>query len=110
MSATLPQPTGYRILVEMPELKEKTSGGIVIPESTKKLEETAGIVARVVAMGPDAYKDRDRFSEPWCKVGDFVMMKSYSGARFRVRGTEYRFINDDTVEAVVDDPHSVERA
>lgn len=110
MSA-LPVPTGYRLLVEMPALSEKSRGGIIIPETTKKLEETASVVARVVAMGPDAYADMDRFpAGPWCKVGDFVVMRSYSGTRLKVGEAEYRLINDDTVEAVVESAESVERA
>lgn len=111
MSAqTLPAPTGFRLLVEMPGLRDKSEGGIYIPESTKKLEETASIVGKVIAMGPTAYKDEGRFpTGPWCQVGDYVVLKSYSGTRFKVRGQEYRFVNDDTVEGVVDDPHVVER-
>lgn len=111
VAIALPKPTGFRILVEMLEMGSVTKGGIHIPDSTKKLEETAGIVAKVVAMGPDAYLDAARFpAGPWCQVGDFVVMKSYSGARLKVGGKEYRLINDDTIEATVEDPSQVERA
>jgi co-chaperonin GroES (HSP10) len=62
-------------------------------------------------MGSDAYKDERKFPNgPWCKEGDFVMFRSYSGTRFKVRGEEFRLINDDTVEAVVDDPRGYARA
>lgn len=110
MSA-LPVPTGYRLLVSVPEFKEKTSGGIFIPEETKKLEGTANIVGLVEAMGPDAYRDEKRFpGGPWCKLGDYVIFRSYSGTRLKVDGREFRLINDDTVEGVVDGPDAVERA
>lgn len=110
MSA-LPIPTGFRLLVEMPVLQAKTKGGLYIPEDRKKMDEVAGIVAQVVAMGPDAYKDETRFpTGPWCQVGDFVMFRPYSGSRADVEGKEYRVINDDTVEAVVAGPDAVQRA
>ena len=107
----LPQPTGYRLLVKMKEAKSRTQGGLHIPENVKKLEDTASIVAQVIQMGPEAYSDKDKFPKgPWCKDGDFIVMRSYSGTRVGVSGTEYRIINDDMVEAVVPDPEAIERA
>jgi len=103
-------PTGFHLLIEMRKLAEKTAGGIVLPEKSRKIEETAGIIGRVLGMGPDAYSDPQRFpSGPWCKVGDFILMRAYSGSRLISGDTEYRIINDDTVEAVVSDPSKVER-
>jgi co-chaperonin GroES (HSP10) len=65
----------------------------------------------VLKVGPEAYADADKFpSGPYCKEGDFVIFRSYSGTRFKVAGKEFRIINDDTVEAVVDDPRGYERA
>ena len=46
----------------------------------------------------------------YCKKGDFVIFRSYSGTRFKVHGKEFRLINDDTVEAVVEDPRGYSRA
>jgi co-chaperonin GroES (HSP10) len=69
------------------------------------------MIGFVVSMGPDAYSDDKKFpTGPWCKEGDFVMFRSYSGTRFKVMGEEFRLINDDTVEAVVDDPRGYSRA
>jgi co-chaperonin GroES (HSP10) len=62
-------------------------------------------------MGPDCYKDENRFpTGPYCKEGDFIIMRSYSGTRMSIHGKEFRLINDDTVEAVVDDPRGIEKA
>jgi co-chaperonin GroES (HSP10) len=62
-------------------------------------------------MGPDCYKDDRRFpSGAWCKVGDWVVFRAYSGTRMKMYGQEFRLINDDTVEAVVEDPTGVVRA
>ena len=58
-----------------------------------------------------AYSDPDKFpTGPYCKEGDFVIFRSYSGTRFKIAGKEFRLINDDTVEAVVDDPREYTRA
>lgn len=108
--AKLPQPTGYRILVAIPEVEETTEGGIIKAQETMRVEEIATVVGFVLAMGPDCYKDANRFSEPYCKEGDFVVFRAFSGTRISVHGKEFRLINDDSVEAVVDDPRGIVRA
>ena len=107
----LPEPVGYKVLIAMPNVNEKTKGGVLLPDELKQRETTASIIGVVVAMGPAAYADKEKFpSGPYCKTGDFVVMRSYSGTRFKVGDTEFRLINDDSVEAVVDDPTGFERA
>jgi co-chaperonin GroES (HSP10) len=111
LKAKLPEPSGYRLLIAVPEISEKTEGGLIRPDQLVKAEETASIVGFVVKAGPDAYADLNKFPNgPWCKEGDFVIFRSYSGTRFKVLGTEFRLINDDTVEAVVEDPRGYSRA
>jgi co-chaperonin GroES (HSP10) len=106
----LPEPQGYKLLIAIPKLEEKTSGGVIIPDKLKGLEQTASIIGLVIAMGKSAYNDADKFPDgPYCKEGDFVIFRSYSGTRFKLRGEEFRLINDDTVEAVVDDPREYTR-
>ena len=113
LSERVPQPTGWRILVMPYTGKEKTDSGIYIPDNARDRESRATVVGYVVKVGPLAYKDPDKFgpdSEPWCKEGDFVLVRAYSGTRIRIHGTEWRIINDDTVEAVVEDPRGLYRA
>jgi co-chaperonin GroES (HSP10) len=111
LMAKLPIPKGYKLLIALPELDAKTAGGVYIPEERRDAESTASIIGFVLSMGDDAYNDPKKFpGGPWCKVGDFVMFRSYSGTRFKVSGKEFRLINDDTVEAVVDDPRGYSRA
>ncbi len=107
----LPTPVGYKILVKMRKaIEEKTKGGLYIPDQTKQDENTASLIAKVLAIGTDAYKDSVKFpTGPWCSVGDHIIVRSYSGTRIKIDGEEYRLINDDTPEAVVPDPDSVER-
>ena len=111
LHAKLPEPTGYRLLIALPEIDEMTQGGVIMPDGLVKDESTASIIGFVLKIGPDAYSDKERFPNgAWCKEGDFVIFRSYSGTRFKVAGKEFRLINDDTVEGVVDDPRGYSRA
>ena len=111
LQSKLPEPTGYRLLIALPEIDEKTQGGVIMPDGLVKDESTASIIGFVIKMGSDAYADKERFPNgAWCKEGDFVIFRSYSGTRFKVAGKEFRLINDDTVEGVVDDPRGYSRA
>lgn len=111
LRAKLPEPRGYKLLIALPKVNEKTDGGVFLPTERRDAEATASIIGFVLSMGPDAYNDTKKFpTGPWCKEGDFVMFRSYSGTRFKVHGEEFRLINDDTVEAVVDDPRGYSRA
>ena len=109
IASQLPVPTGYKLLVTLPDIDEKfTDSKIAKADSTMRLEEVGSVVMFVLALGPDAYKDKEKFpSGPYCKPGDFVMLRSYSGTRFMVFGKEFRLCNDDQVEAVVDDPRGI---
>jgi co-chaperonin GroES (HSP10) len=107
----LPQPSGYHILVAIPEIENKYESGIIKADSTMHYEEVLSTVFFVVKMGPDCYKDATRFpSGPWCKEGDFVLARQNSGTRLKIHGREFRLINDDSVEGIVDDPRGISRA
>ena len=107
----LPKPTGYKLLIYVPDLKRITSGGIHLPEQIMDREKTAAIVAQVIAIGPSAYQDIEKFPfGAYCKEGDWIMFHSYSGTRFKIDGKDFRLVNDDTVEALTEDPGSIERA
>ena len=111
LQAKLPEPKGFKVLIAVPELDGKTEGGVIMPDALKSMEETASIIGFVIKTGPEAYTDKERFpSGPYCEEGDFVTFRSYSGTRFKVMGKEFRIINDDTVEAVVEDPRGYSRA
>src|SRR6056297_3498856 len=87
----LPQPAGYRLLIALPDVSEKTDGGVYMPDSLKSAEEVASILGFVLKAGPQAYSDPDRFpSGPWCKEGDFVIFRAYSGTRFKIMDKEFR--------------------
>jgi co-chaperonin GroES (HSP10) len=106
----LPQPVGYHILCAIPEVEEEFENGLIKSSQTVYYEEMLTTVLFVVALGPDAYKDPQKFpSGPWCKVGDFVLVRPNAGSRLIIHGKDFRLINDDTIEAVVDDPRGIKR-
>lgn len=107
----LPQPSGYRILCAIPEVEESYESGILKADATMNYEEKLATVLFVVDLGPDCYNDPVKFpTGPWCKKGDFIITRPNSGTRLLIHGREFRMINDDTVEAVVQDPRGIKRA
>ena len=109
---TIPTPSGWKILCAIPEFHETFEGtDIVKPDALIRQEENATTVLFVIKLGPDAYKDTAKFaSGAWCKEGDFVLVRTYSGTRLKIFGREFRLINDDQVEGVVEDPRGISRA
>lgn len=108
----LPDPKGWNILCAAPKFDVRFDNSIIErPDKTVEQEAAATVVLFVVKLGPDAYMDKTRYpSGPWCKEGDFVMVRQYSGTRFRIFGKEFRFILEDQVQAVVEDPRGISRA
>ena len=106
----VPKPVGYRILCAVPEVDKESEGGIIFDDSYVKREELLTTVLFVVALGPDCYMDKNRFPNgPWCKEGDFVLIRPNAGTRLIIHGREFRIINDDSVEGTVQDPRGVKR-
>lgn len=107
----LPDPSGYRILCAVPEIEDTFDSGIVKADITQHHEELLTTVLFVISLGPDCYKDEKRFpTGPWCKKGDFVLVRPHAGTRLKIHGREFRIINDDSVEGVVQDPRGISRA
>lgn len=113
-AAVLPVPCGWKLLCIVPDVDEKIAGttlDLVRDATSLRQEEHATTVLFVLAVGSDAYKDTTKFpTGPWCQKGDFVLVRTYSGTRFKIFGKEFRMINDDQVECVVQDPRGVTRA
>ena len=104
----LPQPTGWRLLILPFKMNDKTKGGIYLGESTLEKQQVASQCGNVLAVGPDAYGDKERFPDgPWCKVGDWVMFARYAGSRIKIEGGEVRLLNDDEVLATIKNPEDI---
>lgn len=110
-ASQMPVPSGYKLLIGLPEVKEDTESGVYRGKEEVRFEGLSTIVGYVVAMGPDAYVDSKKFPNgPYCKEGDWIVLRAFSGTRIKVHGVEFRLINDDMVEAVVRDPSGIKKA
>ena len=107
-------PFGSRVLVQIRSAKKTSAGGIILHTETRETEIWNTQIAKVVKLGPLAFKNRNTMESwpegHWCKEGDFVLVRAYSGTRFKIHNREFRLINDDTVEGVVEDPRGYTRA
>lgn len=107
----VPDPVTYHLLCMLPKATDEYESGLVKAGQTMHFEEVMSPVLFVAKMGPDCYKDPIRFpSGASCKVGDFILVRPNTGTRLKIHGTEWRIINDDSVEAVVQDPRGIQRA
>lgn len=107
----LPCPSGYRILCAIPNVDKEFESGLLKADATIDYEEKLATVLFVVELGPDCYQDKTRFPNgPWCKKGDFIIVRPNAGTRLLIHGKDFRLINDDSVEAVVADPRGIKRA
>ena len=107
-SEKLQQPTGWRLLDLPFKMKEKTKGGLHLAESTLERQQVGSQCGLVLRMGPDCYKDKDRYPDgPWCKEGEWVMFARYAGSRIKIEGGEIRLLNDDEVLATIKNPEDI---
>jgi co-chaperonin GroES (HSP10) len=108
----LPRAVGHKILCAVPPAQDTFEDSEIAKASiSQKIEEQTTTVLFVVELGPDAYQDKNRFpSGPWCKAGDFVLVRAYNGTRFKIHGREFRVIFDDQVDGTVEDPRGYARS
>jgi len=100
----LPIPAGFRILLKPREIQEKTTGGIILADTTKEWQKHATNISKVVSMGPECYEEKGK---NWCKVGDWVLTGKYVGSKFKYDNEDYTIINDDEVIAIVQKPEKI---
>lgn len=92
------QPLGNRILVKRLESEEKMKGGIILPDTAKKKQETATVIA--IGTGK---KDKAGVSIPFpVKVGDKILMEKYSGQEVTLDGEEFIILRSDDIIAIVE--------
>ena len=104
----LSKPTGWRIAILPYRGAQKTKGGIALSEETQKRTQVATTVGYVLKLGPLAYYDQEKFPDgAWCKEGDWIIFGRYAGARIPIDGGEIRFINDDEVLGVINNPQDI---
>lgn len=107
------QPVGFKLLVYIPYLQAKMENGLYMTQDSREAFERGSVYARVIAVGREAYKDEKRYPRgAWCEVGDYVLMRAYTGTRFKRTGYpfQYALINDDSVDGVMRERLRIERA
>ena len=107
-ASKLPKPTGWRLLVLPHRGQGKTKGGVLLSDKIVEEAQIATNVGLVLAIGPDAYNDKERFPNgAWCKKNDWVIFARYAGSRLNIEGGELRILNDDEILGITDDPESI---
>lgn len=97
-----PKPVGYKILVEIPMQPEKSTGGILLSDISRKKDDAGYDVGIVSKLGPSCYTDA-RMGDAWCKEGDLIYYIRHAGYIFETHdGKKYRFINDEDVRGIAD--------
>lgn len=92
------KPLGNRVLVKRLEAEEKVKGGIILPDTAKKKQETA----QVVAIGTGK-KDKKGESIPFpVKIGDKILMDKYSGQEVTIEDEEFMILRSDDIIAIVE--------
>lgn len=111
IAEALPTPVGFKLLIALPQVEDRYESGILKAETTVNAESVLASIGVVLDMGSDAYTDQERYPKgPWCKTGDYVMFRPYSGTKFKIGGHEYRILNEDSIDAVVPKPRAIARA
>jgi co-chaperonin GroES (HSP10) len=110
LDSVIPHPVGWSVLIVLPKVEEAFDSGLIKADETQRHERILSFIGLVLELGDHAYKDERYGGKPWCKPGDYVMFRPNSGTRFKIDGTEYRLLNDDSVEAVVPDPKVISSA
>jgi chaperonin GroES len=93
------KPLGNRVLVERLEAQETLKGGIILPDSAKKKQETA----RVVAVGPGKRLDDGKILPVTVNVGDLILMDKYSGQEVTLDNQEYMILKADDIIAIIEE-------
>ena len=101
-------PLGGRILVQLRRTKKKaTSAGIILVEETKETEKWQNMVAKVLAIGPIAFKHRDTMQPwpegTWCEVGDYIRVPKWGGDRWEVAVPNEDPLEDKALFMVLND-------
>jgi len=101
----LPKVLGWNILVRPVPIREVTQGGLYLADRTKEDMRYLSTIGRVLAIGPEAYKDRDgKQLDPWVKVGDYIAYAKNAGQRFKYKGVELILLSEHLPLFTVEDP------
>ena len=105
----LPELPGYHVLVKPVSIKQKTKGGIILPDSTKDDIAYLTTVGKVLKLGKLAYDDKAKFPlGSWCEEGDYIAYGKLIGQKFVYKGVKLLLLFDDQIIMKVDNPSSLD--
>ena len=101
----LPELPGFHVLVRPVSIKEKTKGGILLPNSTKDDMSYLTTIGKVIKIGDLAYNDNEKFPKgPWCQLGDYICYAKHAGQKIQYKNVKMILLYDDQVIMKVQDP------
>ena len=101
----LPELPGFHVLVRPVSIKEKTKGGILLPNSTKDDMSYLTTIGEVIKIGDLAYNDNEKFPKgPWCQLGDYIYYAKHAGQKIQYKNVKMILLYDDQVIMKVQDP------
>jgi co-chaperonin GroES (HSP10) len=96
------RPVGHNLLVKLLKRKEKTSGGILIPETSRDQDKHYTRVGRVLDMGSYAYNKRNWPDGPFCHIGDYICFRQYQWSDCPVKGVDLVNVPCDKADDILD--------
>src|SRR6476620_6593883 len=87
------KPLDDRIVVEPTDAEEKTTGGILLPDTAKQKPQQG----KVIAVGPGKLSDAGTRTALAVKVGDTVLFGKYSGSDVEVNGRELKILRESDI-------------
>ena len=90
------RPLHDRVLIKALDSEEKTSGGIIIPDTAKEKPQEG----EVVAVGPGAKSEDGKIVSMDVKVGDIVLFGKWSGTEVKIDGTEYSIMKEPDIMGI----------
>ena len=91
------KPLGNRVLVQRVEQKETLKGGIILPDTAKKKQETA----KVIAIGTGTTTAEGKLIPIPVQVGNTILMDKYSGQEVTIDDEEYVILRADDLIAII---------
>ena len=91
------KPLGDKVIVEVLGAKDRTKGGIILPDTAKEKPQEA----KVISVGSGKVLANGKVVAPDVKAGDTVLFGKYSGSEVKMNGKEYLIINQDDILAVI---------
>jgi chaperonin GroES len=93
------QPIGNRVIAERIEQEQTLKGGIILPDSAKKKQETL----KVLAVGSGRLSKTGEMVPCPVKTGDVILMDKYAGQEVSIDGEDFVIINSDEIIAIIEE-------